>query len=271
MTCIVVYGPTACGKSDYALTIPNADIINGDSLQSYVDLQILTARPDPTLPHHYAYGFLQPEFQDNVMSWKTRVAERIDAAYASGRTPVVVGGTGFYLNILINGIASIPLVPENIIKEVRSLSEEALHLRANQLDASILQRLQDRQRIQRAVCVHQATGQSIFNWQNAPRDRLPYEFDLQFITIDKQLLHARINQRFEQMVTQGAIEEVARLKEKSTLLSNLPITNALGFKEIWAYLDGRLTKEQMIELGQQKTRQYAKRQMTWLATLRKWV
>jgi tRNA dimethylallyltransferase len=269
MTCVVIYGPTACGKSDYALTIPNADIINGDSLQSYCDLQILTARPDPTLPHHYLYGLLPPDHQDNVMSWRNRVATCIDNAYKAGRTPVVVGGTAFYLNILINGIAVIPSVPENIIQEVRGLSDEALWLQADQLDARILQRLKDRQRIQRAVCVYLATGKALFDWYDAPKDCLPYVFDLHPIMIDKQILNARIHQRFEKMITQGAIEEVAKIRETYTLSANLPIANALGFKEIWAYLDGTLSKKEMIELGQLKTRQYAKRQTTWMNTLQR--
>lgn len=269
MTCIVVYGPTACGKSDYALTMPNADIINGDSLQSYSDLKILTARPDPALPHHYSYGFLPHDHQDNVMSWRNRVAECIDNAYQKGRTPVIVGGTGFYLNILINGIAVIPPVSEHIIQEVRALSDEALWLQADQLDIRILQRLKDRQRIQRAVCVHLTTGQSIFDWHDAPKDCLPYAFDLHPIIIGKELLHTRINQRFEQMIAQGAIEEVVTLKARDSLSVDAPIARALGFKEIWAYLDGTLSKKEMIELGQQKTRQYAKRQMTWLNTLQR--
>lgn len=264
MTCIVIYGPTASGKSDYALTIPNADIINGDSLQSYVDLQILTARPDTGLSHHHLYGFLPSDHQDNVMSWRTRVAACIDNAYAAGRIPVVVGGTGFYLNILINGIAVIPSVPEDILQEIRGLSDEALRLRADQLDLRILQNLKDRQRISRAVCVHLATGQSLFDWQKTPKDRLLYQFDTRPITIEKNLLHARINIRFEQMIEQGAVEEVAQIKEAFPLSVNFPISRALGFKEIWAYLEGDLTKEQMIAQGQLKTRQYAKRQMTWL-------
>lgn len=269
MTCIVIYGPTASGKSDSALTISNADIINGDSLQSYADLKILTARPDPTLPHHYLYGFLSPDYQDNVMSWRNRVATCIDNAYASGRIPVIVGGTGFYLNILINGIAVIPPVSEDIIQEVRGFSDEALFLKADQLDERILQRLKDPQRIGRAVCVHLATGKSLFDWHNAPKDCLPYKFDLRPLTIEKELLHTRINTRFEQMINQGAIEEVEQLKEKFPLAVDSPIARALGFKEILAYLNGQLSKEQMIELGQLKTRQYAKRQLTWLNTLQK--
>jgi tRNA dimethylallyltransferase len=268
MICIVVYGPTASGKSDYALSIPNANIINGDSLQSYADLQILTARPDPTLPHHYLYGFLPADHQDNVMLWRNRVADHISKAQIEKRTPVVVGGTGFYLNVLINGIAVIPSVSVDILQEVRNLSDEALYSRANQLDKRILQCLKDRQRIQRAISVHLATGKSIFDWHDTPKDRLPYEFSLHPIILDKQLLHARINKRFEQMIAEGAIEEVARLKEQIPESIDLPIARALGFKEIWAYLNGLLSKEKMIELGQQKTRQYAKRQMTWFNTLK---
>ncbi|MEK7654949.1 MAG: tRNA (adenosine(37)-N6)-dimethylallyltransferase MiaA [Pseudomonadota bacterium] len=269
MTCIVVYGPTACGKSDYALTIPNADIINGDSLQAYSDLNILTARPDPALPHHYLYGFSPPNHQVDVMSWRTRVTECIENAYKTGRTPVIVGGTGFYLNILINGIAVIPPVPESIIQKVRQLSDEALWLQAAQLDIRIVQILKDRQRIQRAVCVHLATSKSIFDWHDTPKDRLPYEFELRPIIIEKELLHTRINQRFEQMISQGALEEVDALKNTMPLSATLPIARALGFKEIWAYLDGTLSKKKMIELGQLKTRQYAKRQMTWMNLLQR--
>ena len=267
MNCIVIYGPTASGKSDYALTIPNADVINGDSLQSYSDLQILTARPDPNLPHHYLYGLLSSDCQDNVMLWRNRVAECIDKAYASGRTPVIVGGTAFYLNVLINGIAIIPAIPENITEQIRNLSDEDLYMQADELDEQILKRLKDRQRIQRAVSVHLATGESIFSWHNTPKDVLPYNFSLHPVLMDKQLLQARINQRFEQMLSQGAIEEVAQLKEKQPTSINWPIARALGFKEIWAYLDGQLSKSQMIEQGQLKTRQYAKRQTTWLSKL----
>jgi len=269
MTCTIIYGPTASGKSDYALSIPNADIINGDSLQSYADLEILTARPATDLPHHYLYGFLASDIQDNVMTWRERVAKQIDKSYAKNRTPVIVGGTGFYLNILINGIATIPPIPNNILEEVRALSEEELRLKADQLDKNILQRLKDPQRIARAICVHLATGTSIFDWQNTPKNYLPYQFSLSPMVIDKQTLHMRINKRFEQMIAQGAIEEVATVKEQKPNSIHLPIARALGFKEIWAYLDGQLSKEQMIEQGQLKTRQYAKRQMTWLLNLKK--
>lgn len=203
------------------------------------------------------------------MAWRNRVGTCIENAYKAGRTPVIVGGTGFYLNTLINGIAVIPPVPENIIQEVRGLSDEALRLQADQLDFRILQRLKDRQRIQRAVCVHLATGKALFDWHDEPKECLPYVFDLRPIIIDKQILHARIHKRFEQMITQGAIEEVAKIRETYTPSENLPIANALGFKEIWAYLDGTLSKKEMIELGQLKTRQYAKRQTTWMNTLQR--
>ena len=263
MTCIIVYGPTASGKSGYALSIPNANIINGDSLQTYADLEILTARPEPEQSHHYLYGFLPPDVQENVMLWRKRVAACIEEAYQSGRTPVVVGGTGFYLDVLVNGIALIPPVSESTLQDVRHLSDDDLQRRADQLDERILRQLKDRQRIQRAVSVQLATGISIFDWQATPKDHLPYHFTLCPIILDKELLSSRINARFEQMIESGAIEEVEYLKNKHPESLNFPIARALGFKEIWRYLDGTLSKKDMIERGQQKTRQYAKRQLTW--------
>ncbi len=261
MTCIIVCGPTASGKSDYVLSIPNAYIINGDSMQGYADLQILTARPDPNLSNHHLYGISPPNYQDDVVSWRKRVASCIEDAYFKGQTPVVVGGTGFYLDVLVNGISPIPSVPDDVLTTVKSYSDEELYNCAKEIDPEISLRLKDRQRTQRAVAVYLATSRSLFDWQKLPRDKLAYNFEIKVVSVDRNLLADRINKRFEAMVVSGAIEEVENLVNAGHAQS--PIARALGFKEIEAFLEGNLSKQQMIEQGQLKTRQYAKRQITW--------
>ena len=264
--CIIVCGPTASGKSSYVLSIPNADIINGDSLQVYKDLKILTARPDGSIPNHYLYGYLEANKQIHVMDWVKSVDKQIQDSLVRGKIPVITGGTGFYLKVLTEGIAEIPEIPNDITNEVRQKKKDDLETLANKIDPQICMTFSDKQRIQRAVMVFLATGQSIFKFHKKPKIKLPYIFKTHCLFPEKKELDNRINERFKEMIDQGAIEEVAKLKRKlepGVDLLSLPIARAIGFHEIYQYLEGNMTKEKMSYQGQLKTRQYAKRQMTW--------
>lgn len=265
MTCHIICGPTACGKSDFASSIENANIINGDSLQLYSDLSVLTARPKDDQSHQFLYGFLKPYEQINVMQWMRMVEQCIKTSYESDRIPVIVGGTGFYLSVLLNGISYIPEIPKNISTEVRQLTDQDLRDESQKLDPNICKVLKDRQRIQRALMVYKATNRSIFDWQNDPKIKLPYSFKVTYFDFSGEILNQRINERFLKMTQTGALLEVEKLMneyEEHQIL-RLPIARAIGFKEIYMHLSKLISKDEMIKLGQEKTRQYAKRQITW--------
>lgn len=276
---VVITGPTASGKSDLALAVArqfDGVVINGDSMQLYRELTVLTARPDQaqlSQAPHRLYGVLPGEQACSAGAWRGLALAEIAEAHGQGRLPMVVGGTGLYLRALVRGLAATPMVPQAVRTAARARHEElggaAFHAALAARDPAMAGRLQpgDSQRLIRAWEVLEATGRSLAQWQAEERASLPspYRFLCIVLLPPREALYEACDGRFRHMVEAGALDEARALQELG-LDPALPVMKALGVPELAAHLAGEITLEQAIARGQQATRRYAKRQATWLRT-----
>lgn len=269
----IIFGPTASGKSLCAIQRVQKSggvIINADATQLYAELRILSARPseaDEKEAPHLLYGVVQGSENASVAWWVQRATEEIQKAWERKETPVLCGGTGMYLAALMEGISEIPAVPAEVRQQVAEMQNGELHSVLQKHDPQMAAKLKegDTQRLRRACEVWFATGQSLSAWQQAPKKRpLPEaEWQVTLLNPPRAALYERINQRFLQMMEMGAEEEVRALMAKGYPASH-PIMKAVGVPEISAYLRGEISKEAATEIAQQHSRNYAKRQITWL-------
>jgi tRNA dimethylallyltransferase len=275
---IVIAGPTASGKSAYALELARqrkSTIINADSLQLYGALPILTAQPRlesvAEVPHRL-YGVLAIQEKASAALWAKLAAREIEHALAAGSTPILVGGTGLYLETLVNGIVSLPDIPVSIHIEAEEIFEELgaveFHRRLIEEDP-LAERLHagDTQRVKRAWAVLRATGRSLFAWHSEPLPQeKPFSFRSFIILPPRETLYAACDTRFIAMLKAGAVDEVASYLEWGD--AEAPVTRALGFKSLASYVQSKITYEKAVAEAQQLTRNYAKRQMTWFRNRR---
>lgn len=271
---LVLFGPTASGKSGLALALAealNGEIINADSRQIYSGMPIITACPTADdyarIPHHL-YEFLQPDVRYSAGDYAKASTARIDAVQARGKTAIVVGGTGFYLRALMEGISPIPEVPLGVAAAAEAEVAESppkAYERLQTLDAPWAACIHptDCQRIARGLAVYDATGTPLSTWQEAPRQAAPFRFIKLALCPPREVLHARIAARWQQMLEEGLLEEIRALQHVG-YAATLPALTGLGVAELYRHLDGELTLEQAVELGIISHRQYAKRQVTWL-------
>ncbi|MGV8948625.1 MAG: tRNA (adenosine(37)-N6)-dimethylallyltransferase MiaA [Candidatus Paracaedibacter sp.] len=268
----IIGGPTASGKSDYALNLAkqvDGEIINGDSMQLYSHLHILTARPTELygIPHHL-YGVLEGNQISSLGWWYEAACKVIQEVRSRGKVPIVVGGTGLYLRALTRGLSAVPDIPEPIRQETRhlaqTLSEEDFFALVALEDPKIKDVLHphDTQRLTRALEVVRATHTSIQDCQGQPQKILEFEYQYFVLLPPRDVLYQRINDRFIWMVENGALREVEDLLAQNINLES-PILKAVGVPELTEYLKGDMSLEQAISQGQQSTRRYAKRQTTW--------
>jgi tRNA dimethylallyltransferase len=273
---ILIAGPTASGKSALALELAQATggvVINADSMQVYRDLRIITARPTPAdearTPHRL-YGHVDAAVNFSAGHWVTDVTAALAQARAQNRLAIFAGGSGLYFKALTRGLSAVPPIPAVIRESVRARLErdgvEALHAELLQRDPVAAQRLKprDRIRIARALEVMEATGRSLTDWH---RDGLPPllppgQFRAVFLTPDRDALYARIDARFEAMLSAGALDEVAALGARH-LDPLLPAMKAHGVPGLLRHLKGEITLEEAATIGRADTRHYAKRQFTW--------
>lgn len=270
----LIAGPTASGKSALALALAESSgavIINADSAQIYRDLPILSAAPsaqDRTRAEHRLYGVRDGAQPCSAADWAATAKAEIADVHASGRLPVLVGGTGLYLRSLLEGIAPVPTVDPAIRQEVRAAPVEANRARLEQADPQAAAKLRpgDTARIGRALEVALSTGRTLAEWQKHREGGIGDEISLKpLIQLPpRPWLYARCDARFEAMVETGAVEEVKALLARK-LDPSLPVMRAIGVREIAACLAGDIGREEMIERGRQATRNYAKRQYTWFA------
>jgi tRNA dimethylallyltransferase len=272
---VVIAGPTASGKSALALRVAetfDGVVINADSMQVYDGLRILTARPgsaDEARAPHRLYGCLPPGESCSAGQWRTLAAAQCEAAWADGRLPVVVGGTGLYIRALTEGLSPIPDIPDEIRADARALFAElgnaAFHAALAERDPLSAARLHpgNSQRLVRAWEVMAGTGRSLAEWQDEPPvERLEAAFLTIVLSPPREILYDACDRRFLAMLDQGALAEVAALRDLR-LDPALPVMKALGVPELTALLQGEIDHDDAISLAQRATRRYAKRQTTW--------
>ncbi|SIQ25817.1 tRNA dimethylallyltransferase [Bosea sp. TND4EK4] len=273
---VLIAGPTASGKSALAMALARAFggvVVNADSMQVYRDLRILSARPTPeeeaAVPHRL-YGHVDGAVNSSAMRYAADVAALLPQLRKEGLLPIFVGGTGLYFKALTEGFSAMPPVPDEVRAAFRERADgaatEALHAELAVRDPTMAERLRpsDRMRIMRAIEVHLATGRSLASFQG---EREPGPLSgagtlRLFVSPERERVRAAIDRRFEAMIDQGALAEVERLKARG-LDPLLPIMRAHGVPGLIAHLDGTLSLEEAIRLGQADTRAYAKRQVTW--------
>lgn len=271
---VIVVGPTGSGKSALALALAehlDGTIINADSQQVYRDLAILTARPDAAavarVPHRL-YGVIDAAESCSVGRWRRLALEEIAAAREADRLPIVVGGTGLYIEALLHGLAELPPIPPEARAEARALHEKlgGVGFRAAlaALDPETASRLApgDAQRLTRAYEVARATGVPLSEWR---RRQAPVS-DLRAAVIrlmpPREALYAACNRRVLAMIAAGAEAELTALLRRR-LPPDLPAMKAVGVRELAAFLGGQVSHAQAVAAMQQATRNYAKRQYTW--------
>jgi tRNA dimethylallyltransferase len=273
---ILIAGPTASGKSALALERAEACggvVINADSMQVYAELSILSARPsvqDEARAPHRLYGHVPASEAYSVARWLEDVARVLAEATASGRRPIIVGGTGLYFQALTEGLSPLPPIPADLREHWRRLSQQvepaALHAMLRDRDPVMADRLSpsDAQRITRALEVLEATGRSLAEWQMVRARPLVdlTSAECWLVSRPRGELHRRCDQRFDLMMQAGALQEVSALMQLR-LPPTLPAMRALGVRPLAAHLEGRLPLEVAVARAKVETRQYVKRQETW--------
>jgi len=270
----LIAGPTASGKSALALTLAeraNGIIINADSAQIYRDLPVLSAAPsaeDKKRAEHRLYGALDGVEPCSAADWAEMAKAEIADVQASGRLPVLVGGTGLYIRTLLEGIAPVPPIDPDVRKRVRSSSVEGNLEELRKIDSEAAARLNpnDSTRIARALEVALSTGRTLADWQVRREGGIGDAVSLTPVILlpPRPWLYERCERRFQTMIESGAIEEVEALTARG-LDPSVPVMRAIGVREIAAFLDGEIDRQEMIARGSQATRNYAKRQYTWFA------
>ena len=273
---ILIAGPTASGKSALALERAEACggvVINADSMQVYAELSILSARPsaqDEARAPHRLYGHVPASEAYSVARWLEDVARVLAEATASGRRPIIVGGTGLYFQALTEGLSPLPPIPADLREHWRRLSQQvepaALHAMLRDRDPVMADRLSpsDAQRITRALEVLEATGRSLAEWQMVRARPLVdlTSAECWLVSRPRGELHRRCDQRFDLMMQAGALQEVSALMQLR-LPPTLPAMRALGVRPLAAHLEGWLPLEVAVARAKVETRQYVKRQETW--------
>jgi tRNA dimethylallyltransferase len=271
---IVIAGPTASGKSALALALAEqigGVIVNADATQIYRDVPILSAAPseeDRARAEHRLFGVQDGALPCSAADWADLARGEIAGIHASGRTPILVGGTGLYLRILLDGIAPVPAIDPEVRRQIREATVEDNRAKLATLDPDGAARLKpaDSARIARALEVRLSTGRALAEWQSERAGGIGDRVELKPLILlpPRDWLYARCDERFARMIDQGAVAEVEALLELS-LSPTSPVMRAIGVAELSAYLRGLMTLDEAVSAGQQATRRYAKRQYTWFA------
>ena len=272
---IVICGPTASGKTALSIELAkkvNGEIISCDSMQIYKDMNIGTAKP--TIEEmqgikHYLLDFVSPNERYSVADYKKDAKKAIKEILSKGKVPIIVGGTGLYLDSLIYEIEYQNIeFDENYRKELEQEVEEKgleeLYEQAKKIDPVAIEKISknDKKRILRILEIYHATGKNKTEQEiESRKNEVEYDYKVYAISWDREELYARINKRVDLMIEQGLIDEVKNILQK---YEQFPTAmQGLGYKEVVDYLKGNCTKQEMIEKIKMETRRYAKRQMTW--------
>ena len=272
---IVICGPTASGKTALSIELAkkiNGEIVSADSMQIYKDMDIGTAKTTPEEMQgikHYLQDFVEPDKRYSVADYKVDAEKAIEEILSKGKTPIVVGGTGLYVDSLIYGIEYQEIkFDEKYRKELEDIALkdglETLYKKAQEIDPEAMKKIScnDKKRIMRVLEIYKATGKTKTEQEIESRKKeVKYDYKVFAIDWEREKLYERINKRVDIMIENGLIEEVENLLKK---YKEFPTAmQGLGYKEVVEYLNGYLTKEEMIDKIKQETRRYAKRQITW--------
>ncbi len=272
---IVICGPTASGKTALSIELAkqiNGEIISADSMQIYKYMDIGSAKV--TLEEmqgikHYMLDVVEPNKRYSVAEYKLEAEKCIEEILSKNKTPIVIGGTGLYIDALIYGIEFSDIkIDEEYRKYLNNLCEkeglEKLYNMAVEIDPQAMKIISnnDKKRIMRVLEIYYETGKTKTEQEiESRKNEVKYDYKVFAINWDREKLYERINKRVDIMIEQGLIQEVKDLLNK---YENMPTAiQGLGYKEVKEYLDGDLTKEEMIEKLKMETRRYAKRQFTW--------
>ncbi len=280
---VSIMGPTASGKTAAALAIAQSipcEIISVDSALIYRGMDIGTAKPSDEersqVPHHLI-DILDPSVSYSVKQFRDDASRLISDIQARSKLPLLVGGTMLYFKALRDGLDDLPsadlALRSQLDMEIARHGTAALHARLRELDPITAERLNpnDTQRVQRAMEIILLSGQPMSSQlDKADKPELPFELmSLALEPSDRKLLHDRIAQRFDAMLSArpGLIEETAALKQRSDLHIGLPSIRCVGYRQAWDYLEGKINRDNLREMGIAATRQLAKRQLTWLRSM----
>lgn len=271
---IVIGGPTASGKTALSIELAkkiNGEIISADSMQIYKDMDIGTAKPNIEEMQgiqHYMLDFVSPETRFSVAEYKKQAKQAIKEILNKGKVPIVIGGTGLYIETLIYEIEFEKIETdlayrEELEKQVQEKGLEYLYNKATQLDKVAMEKISpnDKKRILRVLEIYHQTGKTKSQLDAASRKDPEYDYKLFAINIEREILYDRINKRVDIMLQNGLIQEVQNICSK---YNKFPTAmQGLGYKEVVEYLNEETTYEQMVEKIKMETRRYAKRQLTW--------
>ena len=273
---VVIVGPTASGKTALSIELAkriNGEIISSDSMQIYKDMDIGTAKVTKEEAQgikHYLVDCVSPDERYTVSDFKKDAEKAIEEILAKGKTPIVVGGTGLYVNSLIYGIEYQDMnFDEKYRNELMEKAENEEGLKklwdeANKIDPEAMLKISsnDKKRIVRVLEIFKATGKTKTEQEILSRQKgVKYDYKVFGITMERGKLYSRINLRVDLMIEKGLEEEVRNLVNKYTKFPTA--MQGLGYKEVVEYFDGNLTREEMIDKIKQESRRYAKRQLTW--------
>lgn len=273
---IVICGPTASGKTALSIELAktiNGEIVSADSMQIYDEMSIGTAKPDKEEMQgikHYLIGNISPTRRYSVSDYKSDAIQAINEIVQHGKMPVVVGGTGLYVNSLIYGI-DYPEIETDLEyrAELEKIANEEgleyLYKKAKEIDEEAMKNISinDKKRIIRVLEIYKETGKTKTQIElESRKNGVPYDYHVFAINMLREILYDRINRRVDIMLEKGLIDEVKHLYKKygEQLCTSV---QGIGYKEVIDYLNGKYTKEEMTEKIKMETRRYAKRQLTW--------
>lgn len=277
---IVILGPTASGKTSLALKLAKfykIEIISLDSALIYKDMDIGSAKPSKEELHqvpHHLIDILDPSESYSAANFREDCIRLVKEITARGAIPVICGGTMMYYKALVDGLSpvppTIPLVREKVATEALQIGWPAMHEKLKDIDPKSYAKLNpnDKQRVSRALEVYEMTGRAITSYyEERKTDQCPFE-RIEFIllpeTDDRTELRVLIKNRFLQMIKDGLIDEVKKLKEQGDLTLDMPSMRCVGYRQVWEYLDGQYDLDTMVDLCVNATSHLAKHQMTWL-------
>ena len=272
---VLIYGPTASGKSNFAVKLAKkieGEIINADSMQVYKQLKILTARPDKkeekNIKHHL-YGIIDVNRNFSTGQWLKLANKKINEIKKRKKIPIIVGGTGLYFNSLINGLVKIPNIPLRFRYKIRSiqkkLGQRKFYEKLLKIDPKVKDKINrnDTQRSMRAYEIKIYSKKSIYEWLSETKSNFDQNDFLKiYLNFERKELINRIQKRTNQMFKFGAIKEVKKIL-KLKFSSQSSVKKIIGIQEINRFLEDKISLDQTKELINIRTRQYAKRQVTW--------